>query len=88
MEGQSAIASRAGEVAARVGDLQQAIADTEQTFKETRDRILEGVHDLEIHLVTIEERLAMLEDDSEGGSECTARFRIHRPPPALMPFVL
>ena len=47
----------------RVGDFQQAIADTEQTFKETRDQILEGVQDLEIHLATIEERLAMLEDE-------------------------
>jgi len=62
--GQSAIASRTGEVAVRVGGLQQAIADTERTFKETRDRILEGVQDLEIHLATIEERLATLEDET------------------------
>ena len=55
-DGQSAIA-------VRVGDLQQAIADTEQTFNETRDQILKGVQDLEIHLATIEERLATLEDE-------------------------
>lgn len=52
-----------GEVAVRVGDLQQAVADTEQTFKETRDQILEGVQDLEIHLAIIEERLATMEDE-------------------------
>jgi len=46
-----------------VGDLQQAIADTEQTFKETRDQIIEGVRDLEIHLATIEVRLATLGDE-------------------------
>lgn len=46
-----------------MGDLQQAITDTERTFKETRDQILEGVQDLEIHLATIEERLATLEEE-------------------------
>jgi hypothetical protein len=46
-----------------VGDFQQAIADAEQTFKGTRDQILEGIQDLEIHLATIEERLATLEDE-------------------------
>ncbi len=63
VEGQSATASRAGEVAVRVCDLQQAIADTEQTFNETRDQILKGAQDLEIHLATIEERLATLENE-------------------------
>ena len=51
------------EIASRVGDLQQAVTDTERTFKETRDQIIEGVRDLEIHPATIEKRLATLEDE-------------------------
>ena len=61
--GQSKNASWAGGVVVRVGYLQQAITDTEQTFKETRDQILDGIQDLEIHLAIIEERLATLEDE-------------------------
>ena len=49
-------------LAVEMGALRQRIADTEALFRETRDRILEGVHALEIHLASIEERLATLED--------------------------
>ena len=81
VEGQSATASRAGVVAVRVGDLQQAIADTEQTFNETRDQILKGVQDLEIHLATIEERLATL----EGTLRAALPVQGSRPPGRLQP---
>ena len=49
------------EVVARVTDLQPTIASTEQTFKATRNQILERIHDLEIYLASIEERLSTLE---------------------------
>lgn len=46
-----------------MGALRQRIADTEVLFRETRDQILEGAHTLEIHLASIEEQLATLEDE-------------------------
>ena len=50
-------------LAVEMGALRQRIADTEALFRETRDQILEGVHTLEIHLASIEERIATLEDE-------------------------
>ncbi len=50
-------------LAVEMGALRQQIADTEVLFRETRDQILEGVHTLEIHLASIEEQLATLEDE-------------------------
>ncbi len=50
-------------LAAEMGALRQRIADTEALFRETRDQILEGGHTLKIHLASIGERLATLEDE-------------------------
>ena len=62
-EAMDSLAQGQAKVVARVTDLQPTIASTEQTFKATRNRILERIHDLEIYLASIEERLPTLEDE-------------------------
>lgn len=60
-EAMDSLAQGQAEVVARVTDLQPTIASTGQTFKATRNQILERIHDLEICLASIEERLSTLE---------------------------
>ena len=60
-EAMDSLAQGQAEVVARVTDLQPTMASTEQTFEATRNRILERIHDLEICLASIEERLSTLE---------------------------